>query len=263
MRNTLVGILLLGALVATSGIVAAETVDDIVAANLEAKGGEEAWIALETGRMRGTMRMGGGAAGAIEVPFTIEFKKPDMLRLEFTMQGMTAVQAFDGETGWAIMPFLGKTEPEEMAEDQVQQLKNQADFEGVLVNWKEKGHTVELIGKEEVDGTPAYKLKVTRDNGDVDYLFLDEEYFVEFKIEAEREVQGTEVTVSTVVGDYKEVDGLLFAHSMEMSYGGGEVMQVITIEDIELGVDLPDDRFTMPAATEAETEGGDEEPTAE
>jgi len=227
------------------------TVDEIVASNLEAKGGEEAWKALETGKMTGTMRMGGGAAGAMEMPFTVEFKKPHRIRLEFTMQGMTAVQAFDGEIGWAILPFLGKTEAEEMAEDQVKQLKNQADFEGTLVDYKEKGHTVELIGQEEVDGTPAYKLKVTRADGDVDFLYLDEEYFVEFKMEATREVQGNEVTVSTVLGDYKEVDGLLFAHSMEMAFGGGEAQQVITIEKIELGIDIPDERFAMPTKTEA------------
>ena len=244
-------VLVLCGLAIFSGIAAAETVDEIVAANLEAKGGEEAWMAVETGRMTGNMRMGGGAAGAMEMPFAVEFKKPKMIRLEFTMQGMTAIQAFDGEIGWAIMPFLGKTEPEEMAEDQVKQLKDQADFEGVLVNYKEKGHTVELVGQEEVDGTPAYKLKVTRADGDVDYLYLDEEYFVEFKVESTREVQGSEVTVATVLGDYKEVDGLLFAHSMEMSFGGGDAQQVITIENIELGVELPDERFAMPAKAEA------------
>ena len=240
------------ALAVIPGLAVAQTVEELVASNLEAKGGEEAWMALTTGRMSGTMRMGGGAAGAMEMPFTVEFKKPHKIRLEFTMQGMTAIQAFDGETGWAILPFLGKTEPEEMAEDQVKQLKNQADFEGVLVNYEEKGHTVELVGQEEVDGTPAYKLKVTRADGDVDYLYLDEEYFVEFKMEAQREVQGSEMTIATVLGDYKEVDGLLFAHSMEMSFGGGDAQQVITIETIELGVDLPDERFAMPEKAEAE-----------
>ena len=108
------------------------------------------------------------------------------------------------------------------------------------------------MGQEEVDGTPAYKLKVTRADGDVDYLYLDEEYFVEFKMEAQREVQGSEMTIATVLGDYKEVDGLLFAHSMEMSFGGGDAQQVITIETIELGVDLPDERFAMPEKAEAE-----------
>lgn len=239
-------------LAAIPGFASDLTVEEIVANNLEAKGGEDAWKALETGKMTGTMRMGGGAAGAMEMPFTVEFKKPHRIRLEFVMQGMTAVQAFDGEVGWAILPFLGKTEAEEMAEDQVKQLKNQADFEGTLVDYKEKGHTVELVGQEEVDGTPAYKLKVTRDDGDVDFLYLDEEYFVEFKMEATREVQGNEVTVSTVLGDYKEVDGLLFAHSMEMAFGGGEAQQVITIEKIELGIDIPEERFAMPEKTEAE-----------
>jgi len=239
-------VLVVCSLAIMSGFAAAQTVDEIVAANLEAKGGEEAWMAVETGRMTGTMRIIGGAAGTMEMPFVVEFKKPNKIRLEFTMQGMTAIQAYDGETGWAILPFMGKTEPEEMAEDQVKQLKDQADFEGVLVNYKEKGNTVELIGKEEVDGTPAYKLKVTRPDGDVDYLYLDEEYFVEFKTESTREIQGNEVTVATVFGDYKEVDGLLFPHSMEMSFDGGDAQQVITIEKIELGVDLPDDRFAMP-----------------
>ena len=247
-------VMLLCGLAILSGFAAAETVEEIVAANLEAKGGEEAWMALETGRMSGTMRMGGGAAGAIEMPFTVEFKKPHMMRLEFTMQGMTAVQAFDGETGWAIMPFLGKTEPEEMAEDQVKQLKDQADFEGPLVNYKEKGHTVEFMGSEEVDGTPAFKLKVTKANGDVDTLYLDEEYFVEFKIESEREVQGSEKTIATILGDYKEVDGLLFAHSMEMAFDGDETQQVITVNSLELGGELADDRFAMPEKAEAEVE---------
>lgn len=245
-------VLVLCGLAIVSGIAAAETVDEIVAANLEAKGGEEAWMTVETGRINGNMRIMGGPAGALEMPFVIEFKRPDMIRLEFTMQGMTGIQAFDGETGWTVMPFMGKTEPEEIAEDQLKELKHQADFEGVLVNYKEKGHTVELIGNEEVDGTPAYKLKITRSDGDVDYLFLDEEYFVEFKSVATREIQGNEMTVATVLGDYKEVDGLLFAHSMEISLAGGEAQQVITIESIELGVELPDERFAMPEKTEAE-----------
>jgi outer membrane lipoprotein-sorting protein len=251
MRARTITMLLCGLIIA-SGLAAAETAEEIVAANLEAKGGEEALLAIETGRIKGTMRMGGSAAGTIEMPFTMEFKKPDKMRLEFTMQGMTGIQAYDGETGWAIMPFMGKTEPEEMAEDQLKQLKNQADFEGVLVNYKEKGHTVELVGKEEVDGTPAYKLKVTRADGDIDYLYLDEEYYVEFKSELKREIQGNEMTITTVIGDYKEVDGLLFAHSMELSFGDNPAQQVITIESIELGVELLDDRFAMPEKTEEE-----------
>jgi outer membrane lipoprotein-sorting protein len=236
----------LSGVLALAGLTSAETLEEILAKNLEARGGEDAILAVQSTRSTGTMRIGGSAAGALEVPFTAEFKRPNKVRIEFTMQGMTAVQAYDGEVGWAIMPFLGKTEPEEMAEDQLKEIKDEAELEGPLVNYRAKGHTVELVGEEEVDGTPAYKLKVTKANGDVDYLYLDKEYFVEFKAEAKREIQGNEVEVSTVIGDYKEVDGLLFPHSMEISYGGGPAAQVITISSIELGVDIPDDRFAMP-----------------
>jgi outer membrane lipoprotein-sorting protein len=239
---------------AVAGQASAETLEEILAQNLEIRGGKDAILAVESARMTGTMRMGGSAAGALEAPFTIEFKRSDMVRLEFTMQGMTGVQAYDGEVGWAIMPFLGKTEPEEMAEDQLKEIKDQADFDGLLVNFEEKGHTVELLGTEEVDGTPAYKLKVTKANGDIVNLFLDQEYYIEFKADATREVQGSEIEISTVFGDYKEVDGLLFAHSMEMSYAGNPAGQVITINTIELNVEIDDDRFVMPEPTATDDE---------
>lgn len=256
-KNVLICVIAL--LTALPAVASAEmTVDEIVAANLEAKGGKEAWEALKSGRVQGTMRVEGGPAGAMEMPFTVEFKKPEKIRVEFTMQGMTAIQAYDGEIGWSIMPFMGKTEPEEMAEDQVKQIKNQAEFEGVLVNYKEKGHTVEYLGTEEVDGTPAYKLRVTRADGDVSTLYLDQEYFIEFKMDTTQEIQGNEITVSAILGDYKEVDGLLFAHSMEMSMGDSGARQVITLDTIELNIDLPDDHFAMPAKTETDS-GADAE----
>ena len=191
------------------------------------------------------------------MPFTAEFKRPSKVRIEFTMQGMTAVQAYDGEVGWSVMPFLGKTEPEEMAEDQLKDIKEQADFDGLLVNYEEKGHTVELVGTEEVDGTPAIKLTVTKANGDVVNLYLDEEYYIEFKAETTREVQGAEVKISTVFGDYKEVEGLLFAHSMEISFEGNPAGQVITMDTIELNVEIDDDRFTMPEPKATEDEAGE------
>lgn len=237
---------------ALTGQAMAETLEEILAKNLEVRGGKDAILAVQSTRSTGTMRMGGSAAGTLEVPFTAEFKRPNKVRIEFTMQGMTAVQAYDGEVGWAIMPFLGKTEPEEMAEDQLKDIKDQADFDGVLVNYEEKGHAVELMGTGDVDGTPAYKLKVTKANGDIVNLYLDQEYYVEFKADATREVQGTEVEVTTVFGDYKEVGGLLFAHSMEISVGDGPAGQVLTIDAIDLDAEIADDRFTMPEPAAAE-----------
>ncbi|GAF96696.1 unnamed protein product, partial [marine sediment metagenome] len=110
---------------------------------------------------------------------------------------------------------------------------------------------------EEVDGTPAYKLRVTKANGDVVDLFLDQEYYIEFKADTKREVQGSEVEISTVFGDYKEVDGILFAHSMEVSFAGNPAGQVITINTIELNVEIDDDRFAMPEPKATEEEAGE------
>jgi outer membrane lipoprotein-sorting protein len=250
-RKILLSLVVVTALAAVHA--SAQTADEIIQQNLEAKGGEEAWLAVKSAKITGTMRMGGGAAGAVEAPVVLEFKRPEMVRLEFTMQGMTAIQAYDGKVGWSVMPFMGKTEPEEMAEDQLKDIKEMADLEGPLVNYKDKGHTVEYLGVEEVDGTPAHKLRVNKANGDVVDIFIDEEYFVEFKQESTREVQGNEVKVATVYGDYKEVDGLLFAHSMEMSFGGGPAQQVITLETIELDIDIADERFSMPESATAPT----------
>ena len=111
------------------------------------------------------------------------------------------------------------------------------------------------LGKEEVEGTEAWALKVTKASGDEVTLYLDAEYYIEFKSKEKREVQGNEIEFETVIGDYKEVDGLLFAHSMEIAMGGTPAAQVITIEQIELGVEIADDRFTMPEV--------EEEPAAE
>lgn len=231
----------------------AETVEEIIQKNLEARGGEENWKAVESARMSGTMQMMATEAGGLEAPFSIEFKRPDKVRVEFTMQGMTGIQAYDGETGWMVMPFMGKTEPEEIVGPNLEQIREQGEFDGPLVDYEAKGNTVELLGTEEVDGTPAYKLKVTKANGDVDILYLDQEYYIEFKSVSKREMQGQELEVATVYGDYKEVDGLMIPHSLEVAMGGGPPMQVITLDTVELNADIPNDRFAMPSA-EAEAE---------
>ncbi len=240
------------ALALMAGAVGAEemTLDELLAAHFEALGGAENLQAIESAKFNGNMAMGPG----MEVPFTMVFDRPMNMRLEFTMQGMTAVQAYDGETAWSIMPFMGKTDPEVMAEDQAKNIKEQADFDGPLMNWQDKGHQIELMGLEETDGTEAYKLKVALANGDVRYHFLDSEYFITIKQEGKTTMQGNEVEFETILSDYKEVDGLMFPHSIESRPKGAPSGQVITIETIELGVDVSDDMFAMPeVAAEAAT----------
>jgi hypothetical protein len=114
------------------------------------------------------------------------------------------------------------------------------------VDWEESGHQVELVGLEETEGTPAYKLKVTTKDGDVEYHYLDGEYFIPILIESSREMQGRTVEVESILSDYKDVGGLMIPHAIESRPKGSSAGQVITIEHVELNVALDDSLFVMP-----------------
>jgi len=232
--------LALGVLAASP--VAAQSVDDLIAKNLEAKGGLTRMRAVKSLRMTGLITIGPG----MEAPVTLEIKRPNMMRLEFTIQGMTGTQAFDGKAGWMLMPFAGSAKPEPMPPDVQDVIAEQADVDGPLVDYKDKGHTVELVGKEAVEGTDTYKIKVTTKKGTVRHFYLDAEYFLEVKEESRRTVRGTEIETDTIYGDYKEVDGLMMAHSIDTGQKGAPQRQKITIQKVELNVDLDDARFKMP-----------------
>ena len=236
--------LVLMALLAVPGQ-AEETVDDIIAHNLETIGGEEALKAVETMRMTGTMSMGG-----MQVPVTIEQKRPGKFRMEMEMQGMKIVTAYDGEQAWGVMPMMGKTEPELLGEDQRKQIENRSEFDGPLVDYKEKGNQVELVGKEDVEGTEAYKLKVTRKSGDVEYVYLDTEYFLPFQTEARISMQGNETNVTVKLGDYQEVGGILMPYSIEQVLEGAPTGANMTFDKIEVNVGIDDSKFTLPAKEE-------------
>lgn len=240
------------ALLALAGVAllspaSAQTLDEIVAKNIEARGGLDKIKAVKTMRMTGKMTIGPG----MEAPAVIEIKRPQMTRLEISFQGMTLVQAFDGKNGWAINPFQGNPNPEPMSPDDAKDAEEQADIDGSLVDWKAKGHTVVLVGKEKVEGTDAFKLQITLKNGDVRYTFIDADSWLEIKGEAKRNIRGTEMETEQTIGDYKEVGGLLMPHSMEGGPKGSPMRQKITIDKIELDVAIDDARFAMPAKKDA------------
>lgn len=222
----------------------AQTADEIIAKNIEAKGGLEKLRAVKTMRITGKMMMGPG----MEAPMVIETARPHKMRVEFTFQGMTGIQAYDGTTGWMVMPFMGKKDPEPVAGDDLKQMEEQADIDGPLVDYKEKGNQVEYLGKGEVEGTPVHKLKVTKKNGDIQTLYLDADSYLEIKAEGKTKMRGQEIEGETTFGDYKEVGGMVFAHSIQSKMKGGPGPgQTITFEKIEVNPEIPASRFEMPA----------------
>ncbi len=240
---------------ATGGL----SLDQIIAKNIESRGGMDALKAVESAQLSGTMVMGGG----MEAPFTFRFKRPNQARLEFEFQGMTGIQAYDGEVGWGVMPFMGKTEPEALADDQLKQIKDQSDIDGHFVDFEDKGHEIELLGMEEVEGTEAYKLKITKENGDVVHSFLDTDYFLEFRNETRQDIQGAQQDVVITLGDYKEVGGgVLMAHSIEAKVAAMQFTQTITFNEVAVNVEVDDGIFTMPEVTKPAVETPEkEEPT--
>lgn len=230
-----------------AGMGSAMTLDEILAKAVEARGGRDAWKAVKTARITGTVHMPNG----MEAPLVWEWKRPNKLRAEVTIQGMHMVQAFDGTTAWMIVPFGGNPDPQEMPKEQAQRMEEQADFEGPFLDGKDKGYTLELVGKVEEEGTEAYKIKVTDKFGDVTYYYLDTEYFLPFKAEGTRAVRGQEIEFESSIGDYKKVGDLLIPFSTENRAKGSEQGQSITFEKVELNVDLDDAEFVKPAPTPA------------
>ncbi|MGH9867850.1 MAG: hypothetical protein ACREAA_06775 [Candidatus Polarisedimenticolia bacterium] len=255
MRKLFATVAVMAAAALTMPVTTAQTVDEVIAKNLEARGGKAKMDAVKTARATGRMTIGPG----MEAPFSIQWKRGAdaaawMIRLEFTVQGMTGIQAYDGATGWSVMPFMGNPEPEKMSEEDLKNIIDTADWGGPLVDYKAKGNQVELLGKEAVEGTPVWKLKITRKSGDVEISYLDAEAFLEIRQEGKRKVRGQEMEYENSVGDYKAVEGLMLAHSMESKAKGTPISQTMTIDKIEINPALDEASFKMPAPKAAPQE---------
>ncbi|HYM78827.1 MAG TPA: outer membrane lipoprotein-sorting protein [Candidatus Dormibacteraeota bacterium] len=231
-------------LLAAVSCLSAQTVDEIIAKNVQARGGADKLKGVQSIKSTATMSMGPG----MEAPGILIQKRPALARLEFTVQGLTAVQAYDGKNAWQIMPFMGKKDPELMSADEAKETEEMADLDGPLVDYKSKGHQVELLGKEKIEGTDAYKLKVTLKNGDVQTVYIDSDSFLEIKEVTKRTIRGSEQEVESSIGDYKQVNGILFPFAVESGIKGSDQKQKLTITKVELNVAADDAMFKMPAA---------------
>jgi hypothetical protein len=220
------------------------TVDALVAKNIEAKGGADALRAVKSFQVKGKMIVN---QGQIEFAYTQTKKRPGAVRTEATLQGMSLVQAYDGAEGWRISPFGGRKDPEKMSVDDAKSLVEDAEIDGPLVDWQAKGSTVEYLGPEDVDGTLAHKLKVVRKNGDVSYVYLDPDYFLEIRIVTQRLEQGAQVEVETDLGDYEKIGDVFFPFSIEAGPKGSTDKQKIILEKAEVNVPVDDAVFKFPA----------------
>ncbi len=196
--------------------------------------------AIKTLKKTGKYTGGGG----FEAKVVEENKRPDMVRQEFVLQGMTGITAYDGKTGWKIEPWQGKKDVEPLGEEEMKAILEDADFDGPLIRLRKRRATPSSsLGTEPVEGTDAFKLKVTLKNGDVEYFYMDTEDFVPIKIEKKRMIRGAERESETSLGDYKEVDRRLLPHSFEQGVKGSPNRQKTVFDKIEANVTLDDSLF--------------------
>ena len=184
---------------ATASLASAQTVDEILAKNFEAKGGLAKMRAVQSMRITGKVTLGPG----MEAPAVIEQKRGDKLRMDITFQGMTLTPTvLNGSTGWKLMPIQGNPNPEALSPEEMKDAQEQADLDGFTVDYKAKGHTIEYLGKEKVEGTDAYKLRVTLKGGDVRTVFIDTDSNLEIKIEAKSTRRGAVSASSRSIEEY-------------------------------------------------------------
>ncbi|MDN5865501.1 MAG: outer membrane lipoprotein-sorting protein [Gammaproteobacteria bacterium] len=227
------------------------TADELIAKNAAARGGSDKIKAIKTLKFDGKMHIIGGF-GSIDLDVVMYQKAPDKVRMEATVQGMTSVQAWDGSEAWQIAPFRGRVAPERMSADDAKALADGAPISGQLIGYKARGSKVEYLGTEDVEGTQAHKLKVTLKNGDVLYVYLDPDYFLEIRTVSQTEVRGTQVEVVTDYGDFRKVAGVYFPFLVTAHAEGGDGgTQKITIEKAEANIPIPDSLFEFPTETGA------------
>ena len=219
--------------------------EELVAKNIVAKGGIEKLHAIRSVRLSGKLVLNGGM---LQLDYIALIKRPEFVRYEAKLQGLTQVQAFDGSQAWQINPFMGRKDPEKLSADDAKGMgEDAADVIGALVDYKEKGYRLEYLGTEDVDGTEAYKLRVTRANGDLIYVYLDPDYFLEIRTLSRRIEHGVPNETITDYGDYEKVDGVYLPLAQESGPKGSSDRQKVQFDTAEINLVTDDTVFHFPA----------------
>ena len=226
----------------TGSTATAQTVDAVVRRYLAARGGIVKLRSVESLRLTGTLEMPG-----VSAPFVLELKRPGKMRTEFTVEGQTGIRAWDGRVAWKRLPLPGEG-PRAMDPDEAAEARAEADVDlSPLVDYRAKGYSVELAGRDRLPGGDTWKLVVRGADGPPRTLHLDARTHLTVQVVDRRDLDGREVEFVTEVGDYRPVSGLVFPHRMEVGPRGSPDRQRLVIRRIEVNPPLDDSRFAMPA----------------
>jgi len=250
------------------------TAAQIVEKNIAARGGLQAWRAVQTMSWSGKLDAGGGSlersrklaegkadrtsleiaerqnpSPQVQLPFVMEMKRPLKSRVEIEFAGRTAVQVYDGANGWKVRPFLNRNEVEPFTADEARAESTKGELDGLLVDYAAKGTRVELEKVETVEGRDAYKLKLTTKTGNVQHVWIDTQSFLDVKVEgAPRRMDGRMRTVWTYQRDFRSVQGVMVPFVLETAVEGYPQTHKMVIEKVVVNPKLDDALFTKPKA---------------
>lgn len=224
---------------------------ELVGKALDAQGGAAALQAVKS--QKGTGKI---VTQGMEMPFTMVSARPNRMRVDVSVMGMSIVQAFDGASGWSINPMTGSQDAQPMSDVETKGFKLQADMDGPLLNWEARGWTGEYIGQEDIEGTPAHRLRIDTKQDVVMDLWFDAESFLMLKQNTKMKVDQGEFETQMYPTDYRQVNGMTLPFALETRRGDVTMMNMV-FDSLEFGVPVEDASFTMPAkAAPAAAEGG-------
>ena len=240
MKNIRTFALALAALALLTGVAAAMTADELVAKAVEGMGGQAALSAVNTQKATGKVLTQG-----LEIGMTMTYARPGRMRVDAAVMGMNIVQCFDGSGGWSVNPMSGSQDAQPMSEVEARMFKLQSDLMPPYVDYAKKGYTAEYVGAEDVEGTPAQRLRVDTKQGVVLDFWFDAESFLLLKQNSKISVDQGEFETQSYPSDYRQQDGLTMPFSIE-TRRGDQVMTQIVFDKVETNVPVDDAIFAMP-----------------
>ncbi|MCC8400756.1 outer membrane lipoprotein-sorting protein [Paraburkholderia sp. MMS20-SJTN17] len=232
----------LGALAASGGGMSAA---QIVERNVAARGGLQAWRAVNTLSLSGQIDVGG--TKPVKLPFIMTMKRPHKSRFEVNFDNQIAYQAYDGTQGWKVRPFLGRNEAEPYTPVEAKSAAQTADLDGPLIDYAAKGSQVELQGTDTIEGHRAYRLLLTTKDHVQRQVWIDASSFLELKVEGDpRKLDGRMHDVAVYYRDYRREDGLMIPHVLETTVAGVKQTHQMTIQHVTVNQPADDALFAKP-----------------
>lgn len=216
----------------------AQTVDEVIDKHIEAIGGKAKLAELKSVRMETNLSVQG-----MDIPVITTRVHNVGQRIDISAMGMEGFMITTPKEGWVYMPFMGQAAAEAMPEQQVKDGAEELDLQGRFCNYKDKGITVELAGKENVDGKEAYKLNVTSKSGRSTTIYIDTKDYYIIQSVAKAFVMGQEQEVTIKYADYRKTEeGYVFPYSVSGAFGQGDM----TVTKIEVNKAV-DEKIFKPA----------------